>query len=91
MKRLLLLVLFGACEPGACESSEQGIARREQAAWVAPCKDYATLVATTGGSPSNSTCSNRNHRIEVQTATLAGEEIGAPVTCRCVRASEGSR
>jgi hypothetical protein len=50
-----------------------------------PCLDTSTLVATTAGSPNGFSCSNKLHRMKVETKVIAGEEIGALVFCQCFK------
>jgi hypothetical protein len=64
--------------------------KQERLAWSAPCKDEATLLATTAGSPSVKKCPNRLHVMQVQVATQASnEEAAALVFCRCERGDAG--
>ena len=48
-----------------------------------PCEQKVILVATTVGSPSRGWCDDPRHQLQVQVATLSGEEIGVTVACRC--------
>lgn len=94
MKKILLLAaLFSsACDPeGQQQRFDDKRAEEKRQIWEGPCADETKLLATTTGSPDTFKCWNRAHRIEVQTATLAGEEIATAVTCRCVRAVDGGR
>jgi hypothetical protein len=90
--RIAAMLLMVALMTAGCEERERAqraLFAKERAEELeaernAPCRDSARLIATTTGSPDDMVCPNKLHRIEVQPATLAGEEIGATVTCRCV-------
>lgn len=53
-----------------------------------PCSDEAHLLATTFGVGDQFACPNIRHRMQVQPATVGGEEIGALVLCKCVRGGD---
>lgn len=64
----------------------------EQKAWNGLCHDESVLLATTAGSPDSFRCSNKNHRMRVQVASVASnEEAAALVFCECVRNEESIR
>jgi hypothetical protein len=69
----------------SCENQEAYEKRRAAEKWNEECLDESTMVATTAGSPNSASCTNRLHRMKVQSVTLAGEEIGALVFCECQR------
>lgn len=59
---------------------------RQRLLWEGPCKDSATLLATTSGSPSDESCPNKRHHMRVQLSTgPSREEYGALVFCECER------
>jgi hypothetical protein len=71
------------------ESTADAFARERREAWVEPCRDQSTLLATTAGSPSSFECPNRQHRMRVQVATTpTNEEAAALVVCECVTPKE---
>lgn len=72
-----------------CEESETPQQKHDRLAWTAACSDESTLLASTSGSPNSFRCPNQRHRMRVQTATAAGEEIGALVFCECERGDGG--
>lgn len=78
---LLAVFLFG------CASKlKLPLKSHREIEWDEPCHDESYLLATTTGSLSEATCSNRLHRMHVQVATHpSNEEIGALVFCECVR------
>ena len=89
MRTVLLCLLTLACET---ETHEEAAERRAKEAWVGPCHDTATLVATTAGSPSQAECPNRLHRMRIEvTAAPSNEEFGAVVFCECQRADGGAQ
>ncbi len=73
---LATAILASGCDTPAARKVEEG---------KRACVDTATLLATTAGSPNVFSCWHEDHRMEVSVATLAGEEIGSTVTCRCIR------
>lgn len=59
---------------------------RDKAAYNSDmCFNTSILLATTTGSPSFATCSNKRHKMRVEPVTKSGEEIGALVFCECVK------
>jgi hypothetical protein len=82
-------LLFG-CEKDLCgnyiawEQYEHAICEKK-VKFNEPCLDTSTLVATTAGSPNQFSCSNKLHRMKVETKVIAGEEIGALVFCQCFK------
>lgn len=86
MKGICLLVAVSAI---ACETEEQAALRKMREEWEAPCLDKTVLVATTAGSPNFATCTNKFHRMLVETASEPSkEEFAAVVFCRCERGDE---
>ena len=80
---IALAVLISACDT---ETDAQLAARWDREEWNGRCRDEATLVATTSGSPSSTRCPNRLHRMRVQVASSpSNEEFGAVVFCECTR------
>jgi hypothetical protein len=89
MARIWILALL-ACV-GCLETRDETAQRREdeqQKQWNEPCRDTLTLAATTAGSPNGATCTNKLHRMIVETKTVGAEEIGVAVFCKCVRDDE---
>ena len=86
---ILVLLLCIGCEHGL-EDHEARQKRRAAEQWVEPCHDTLTLVATTAGSPNGERCTNRLHRMIVETKTVGAEEIGVAVFCKCVRDGGGA-
>jgi hypothetical protein len=77
------LALLVTC---ACKSTDEQWQQRRQRAWLEPCRDSATLLATTTGSPSKRECPNRMHRLRIEVASGASnEEYAAVVFCECQR------
>lgn len=90
MRTLVVLVTTASLLGCDQENWEDRQKREAFEAWVAPCQDTATLLATTAGSPSQQTCPNQNHVMRVQAASGASnEEFGAVVFCRCKRPWDG--
>lgn len=92
---LWLLLLATLAGTSGCESEQDMRLRyvREAAELHAaesaamarvPCVEETTLLATTAGSPDDVKCKHPRHVIETKPATLAGEEIGVVVVCRCL-------
>ena len=80
---LAAVALVIGCER---ESDNDRYKRKAHEAWVGPCKDTATLIATTTWSPSERSCPNRLHRMRVEVAAApSNEEFGAVVFCECQR------
>jgi len=83
-------LLLTALTFAACEGPEAAQKRQELEAWNGPCKDEATLLATTSGSPNSEQCVNRLHVMQVQVATHpSNEEAAALVFCKCDRGDAG--
>jgi hypothetical protein len=88
LKDLLLLTILTGCNYEA----KQEEARRQELDRIynGPCRDEASLLATTAGSPNSLTCPNRQHRMRVEIKTSpSNEEIGALVFCECQRPDGG--
>jgi hypothetical protein len=84
--RLLVVLLVAGCDLIEPNREENERKRHDLEAWVAPCSDYAVLLATTAGSPNDHVCTNKDHRMRVQVATTkSNEEAAALVFCECVR------
>jgi len=89
MRPSLVLLLAVATTSGCDESPDEYAARLKLETLTGPCHDESWLLATTGGSPSNASCSNRYHRMRVQVATHpSNEEAAALVFCECVYPAE---
>ena len=78
-----LLILGCDQEEKARERRIEWDKHRELSAWEENCKDGATLVSTTQGSPHEFMCLNKRHKIEVQPVTVAEQTVAALVVCRC--------
>jgi len=90
MMRVWLLLTALTLAGCSCESVEESQKRQEREAWNGPCKDEATLLATTSGSPNSEQCVNRLHVMQVQVATHpSNEEAAALVFCKCDRGDAG--
>lgn len=74
------------CDFDGSKAAARELESQRERTWNGPCKDTATLLATTSGSPSYETCQNKHHRMRVQVASGAShEEFGAVVFCECER------
>ena len=86
------LLLLAACDEMNGAADARRAADRKRQAWEAPCVDVATLLATTAGSPNETACPNKRHRMRVQVATTASnEEIGAVAFCECERGDDAGK
>lgn len=80
-----LFWMIGAIDK-ATDAIDKATDRQHHEERLGPCRETATLVATTAGSPNEHTCPNVAHRMRVQVQTTATkEEVAAIVFCECVR------
>ncbi len=78
------LVAFGRSESRRGDQARLERARLADEERNGPCKDSATLLATTAGSPNYHVCPNRRHRMRIQIASApSNEEFGAVAFCEC--------
>lgn len=81
---LFALFIFAIIKNDERQERERKAAEVEQ--YEGPCKDESSLLATTSGSPSALTCTNKLHEMQVQVATHpSSEEAAALVFCKCRR------
>lgn len=84
-----VVALVLACTACGERSRAEHYADIKRAEWSAPCRDTATLLATTAGSPSQRACTNRLHRMRIEiTSRPSSEEYGAVVFCECDRGAK---
>ena len=82
---ILAILLCVGCDEHTFDNYEEQAERRLAKQWNEPCRDTLTLAATTAGSPNGATCTNKLHRMIVETKTVGAEEIGVAVFCKCIR------